>query len=547
MTASSTPSTTHTQTAYRGLPLPQTLLIIVLTVIYLLVEMAFNASLLDVAGGLESSRVDSLERYGRMLSGAAVALFVLQYLLGRRVKSVKSGGQHAPHVLSIVFWCLLSVVLTYGALKLITDALVHSTSAQYRKASANLMLVRSEMLGGRALIAGLADSPDFFKQPEGKAFAALFPALGAMIWPKLDKTLAPVKAELFYKATDSSIGGPQAFYNGPYKEALQQMAQMHRGNYPDEVFTTIYRHEADKLWAQYEADLKARHWTPSTVPYMARSRVVAEMGKRAGVPKNWHPSDRITFNIAVMSKVKSSLQNNPGAIYEDGRVVASGLSWPAYVAHPAMQRELQKKFSLPASVPVLAVYGSGEEFESRLYRHLVRASADKEMARLNLSAEQYKAPGPHAREGFEAAQGSLVPPIALWFSLLGAISHLAKLLYQVTRLATMYIPVNKCTRWLPAAVPLFTVSAIALLMATNDTSATASSPHQFLKRQAMAASTEGGSVLQTQLIIGVMHAVEVGQSYAYPINNFIRKKVLWDVHFELPRERASAAKASVYD
>ena len=531
--------TTTDKPVYRGLPVPQTLFIIALTVLYLLVEMAFNASLLDVAGGLETSRVDSMEHYGRMLSGVAVALFVLQYLLGKRVKS----GGHSPHVLSIVFWCLLSVVLTYGALKLITDVLVHSTSAQYRKASANLMLVRSEMLDGRALIAGLADDPDFFKQPEGKAFAALFPALGAMIWPKLDKTLAPVKSDLFYKATNSSIGGAQKFYDGPYKDALKQIGQMHRGIYPHDVISSISRRESDRLWAQYEADLKARRWTPDSVPYNARSRVVAEMGKRVGVPKNWNPGDRVTFNMAVMNKVQSNLQNNPGTIYEDGKVVANGLSWPAYVAHPVTQRELQKKFSLPANVPVLAAYASGEEFESRLYRPVVRASADKEMERLNLPAEQYKAPGKHAREGFEAAQGSLVPPIALWFSLLGAISHLAKLLYQVTRLVCMQFPLNKATRWLPVATPLLAVSVIALFIATSDTRATASSPHQFLKRQAIAASAEGGSAFQTQLTIGVMHAVEVGQSYAYPINNFVRKTVLRDFNFELPHAATSNAKA----
>ncbi len=516
---------------YMGLPLSQTLFIIALTIAYLLIEMAFNASLLDVAGSLQAERVESMEHYGRILSGVAVALFVLQYLLGKRVKR----GGHSPHVLGIVFWCLFSIVLTYGALKFVVDVLVHSTSPQFRKASVNLMLVRSEMLQGRALIAGLADDPAFFKQPEGKAFAALFPALGAMIWPKLDKTLGPVKADLLYKATDSKAGGVQAFYDGAYKDAIKRANDMYRGIYPNEIFSSIVRTETEKAWAQYEADLKARRWTPYSVPYHARSRVAAEMNKRVGVPKNWRPDDRLSFNNAMFLKVGERLRANPGAVYDNGKQVASGLSWPAYVAHPVTQRELQKSFSLPPNVPVLAAYASGDEFDARLYRPMIRANAEKELKRLDLPTAQYKAPGAHAREGFDAAQATLVPPIALWFSLLGAISHLAKLLYQLTRLVTMHLPSVRVLRFMPLLVPLLTVTVIALVIGTGDTKATASGPHQFLKSQAIAASADGSSLMQTRLAIGMMHAVEVGQSFAYPINNLIRTRLLQGFSFELPR------------
>lgn len=528
MATSSATASSASPSSNSGLPIPQTLFIIALTLTYLVVEMAFNASLLDVSGGLLSDRVESMELYGRLLSGIAVALFVLQYLLGKRVKN----AGRSPHVLTMVFWCLFSIVLTYGALKFVVDMLVHSTSPQFRKASVNLMLVRSEMLHGRALISGLADDSAFFEQPEGKAFAALFPALGAMIWPKLDKTLAPAKAELLYKATDSKLGGVQAFYDGAYKDAIKQASDMYRGIYPKDVFNDIWRRESDKAWAQYEADLKARRWTPYTVPYHARSRVVAEMGKRVGVPKHWNPSDRQGFNSAMFVKVNKNLTSNPGAIYDDGKLVASGLSWPAYVAHPVTQRELRQSFALPQDVPVLAAYASGEDFDAKLYRPVVRASSDKELKRLDLPAEQYKAPGKHAKDGFEAAQAALVPPIALWFSLLGAISHLAKLLYQLTRLAAMYLPSSRATRWAPVMMPLLTVCLIGMFIGSSDTKATASGPHQFLKNQALAASDEGGSMLRTRLAIGVMHAVEVGQSYAYPINNFVRNEVLQGFSFD---------------
>ena len=61
-----------------GLPLKPTLFILALTVAYLLCELAFNARLLDVVGGRQAESVHALEHYGRLLSGTAVALFVLQ-------------------------------------------------------------------------------------------------------------------------------------------------------------------------------------------------------------------------------------------------------------------------------------------------------------------------------------------------------------------------------------------------------------------------------------------------------------------------------------
>lgn len=53
---------------------PYILFILVVTVCYLCVELAFNATLLDVCAGTGSiDDIDSVEFYGRVISGFAVA------------------------------------------------------------------------------------------------------------------------------------------------------------------------------------------------------------------------------------------------------------------------------------------------------------------------------------------------------------------------------------------------------------------------------------------------------------------------------------------
>lgn len=511
-----------------GLPVSSTLFIIVLTVMYLLLEMAFNARLLDVTGSLNAGDVEPLEHFGRLLSGTAVALFVLQYLLRKRANA----PGHSPHGLSMVFWCLLSVVLTYGALKFLVDVMVHTTSSEFRKASSNLVLVRHEMLSGRAQIAGLSDAPDFFLRPEGKAFSALFPALGAMIWPQMERVLGPVKQDLLNQSAHAQLGGAEAFYKNQYQRAMKETGQYFQGRLPAETIQDIASKESNQAWEQYVADLHKRGWTPYSIPYRARGRVASEMNKRIGVSRNWRPDDRSGFDAAIHRQVVERLQRNVGTVYDGGKVVASGLNWPAYVAHPVVQRELLQQFGLKDDTPVQAVYASGSEFEQRLYRPVVNAVAAEERKRLDQPAAQYRRPGPLADKGFQAAQAALVPPLALWFSLLGAIAHACKLFYQITRLVLMALPGVACLRWLSAVVPLTTLLGIGVFISVSDTSATASGPHQFLRRQALSASAEGAGTIRTRLAIGVTHAVEVGQSYSYPINAWVREHVLGGFNFE---------------
>ena len=105
-----------------------------------------------------------------------------------------------------------------------------------------------------------------------------------------------------------------------------------------------------------------------------------------------------------------------------------------------MQAELRKRLQLPARVTLLPAYGSAELFEKGVVQPLVREVAQRELAAYEAPVQAFEPGGVHFRKGEDAARAVIVPPVALFFSLLGAIGHLAKLVYLLLRLATGAVP-----------------------------------------------------------------------------------------------------------
>src|SRR6188472_2362451 len=88
--------------------------LIVITSIYLVFELAFNARLLDVVGGNASmDDVHHIEVYGRTLSGIAAALVALQLLM----------AAHRPVIHRVVV-CLTVGAVVYFSLQALVNTLV---------------------------------------------------------------------------------------------------------------------------------------------------------------------------------------------------------------------------------------------------------------------------------------------------------------------------------------------------------------------------------------------------------------------------------------
>lgn len=510
----------------------QTVWVALLTALYLCFELAFNARLLDVVGGAPSpDQLHAIEIFGRSLSGVAVALVLLQLLLGRRARSARG----SPRALAIVFWCLLAGLLVFASLQLLVEQLVARSSPEFRRASLNIVLVQRALARGAVELAGLDDDPGLFARPEGKAFMAQFPVLAVSV-QRLDEKIRDAKLDLVSRQVSDSLGGAAGLYRH-YVEAVQktqgQWQRYQRVPGAQDLDAEIARRQ-DAAWADYLSDLGQRGWTPSTVPGMAQATVRRKVRARVRVPADWALNDEAGFRAAVAAQVRRKAGvAGDGGLTVQGRRLPPGLSWPAFFAHAGVQAELRQALRLPVTVALQPSYRSGEAFEREVFTPLLRDVAQRELQRYDAPAERFADGAPHAEAGREAARAAIVPPLALFFSLLGAIGHLAKLSYLLLRLAVGWRPAWQARARHLWAVPVAVLLLCWGLLSVLDNAVTRSRLYAYMREQLLQDGGAGARVLANGL-----HVVAVGQGLGYPVNEAIRTRLLGGITYgyeEAPR------------
>ena len=505
----------------------QTLFLIVVTLLYLCFELGFNARLLDVVGGNATPEdVEHIEIYGRSLSGIAAALVVLQLMLRRRAP--QGGG---PSLFWIGLTCLVTAVVVFVGIKMLVDGLVASRDAEFRRTAYNSVLLQRSLVGGRLALDGLVDDPAIFAQPEGKAFLALFPFLAVSV-ERLDDRIKGVKDQLIEAAIRHEGKGGQGYYDGYVKvmkgtyENWQKYARI-----PTASDEGLLR-EQDKAWNEYLRSLSRQGWTPSTVPANRRGVVVAKVRKSAPVPPDWDPADELTFREAVEQRYRKAMSGSARAVTVGGERIAPGLDYPAFVARPGVQKELRGKLGLPGGVQVAVSYASPREF-NRLYEQWVGNQVRQRRGTYDAPASRFARGASLGEEGAQAARATIVPPVALLFSLLGAIGHFSKLLYLI---ATLFLllragangHLGRRAAWSAVGVLLLAFAGVWGGLSVADNRITRSELfQQMLAWARQPVPGEGGWTSAGKgMLTNVAHVVAVGQGHGYPLNEAIRIKLL---------------------
>lgn len=521
--------------------LGQTFLVIGLTLAYLCVELAFNARLLDVVGGsADSGQIHQIEVYGRTLSGVAAALFVLQALL--RWHNRSAGVRPGPVLGTVML--VGSGVLVYAALNLLVDTLVQRSTSEFRRISQNIVLIQQALVRGKVQLDGLDEEPQLLRSPAGKAFLAQFSWMASSV-DRLDDKIRDAKLTLIQSSLAERLGHAQGFYKS-YAQAVGETRskwQAYSKSGPPRDTEAEVARQQDKAWADYLADLGRRGWTPSSVPTAAQATVRRAVRRRIAVPDNWNLADEAGFRAAVASTVRRRLDSAAA-----GRPAAErmplGLSWPAFFAHPTVQSALRQKLQdrlvqqmgagpgrtarLPAGLRLQADYGSGREFQDEVFAPVIKSLAQQELGRYDAPASAFADGAELERRGKDAARLALVPPIALFFSMLGAILHCTKLLYLLLTVARERIPRWKAHRVLhPAAISLAACLGFTAVLATMDNAITQSRLFGYLQQQSRD-STDAAlpARLWQGFVASSLHVVSVGQDRFYPAFEAIRTRLL---------------------
>lgn len=543
-TRDATPASTAPQPPLPGLSTATLVGLILLTALYLAFELAFNARLLDVVGGGASADdVHHIEISGRLLSGIAVALVVLQGLLTWRARCVRLGRAATPRMGVVLLLCGLTVGGVYLGLQQLVDGIVASRSTEFRRQALNITLIQQAIVDGRVQLTGMEQDAGLYARPEGKAFLALFPAMAASV-QELDRKIEHAKLTLIAEHVGHQAGGIQGYYRS-YQQAMDGVAKQWRdysklGSANVDVEAEVAKQHR-KAWNDYLSDLGKRGWTPSTVPGAYEGRVRQSVRQRVPVPSDWDLRDEAGFRAAVDRKVRSRFHGQVPEVKVRGQRIAPGLSQAAFTAHPAVQAELRDQLKLPAgtSVPLST---DAEGFRRQLYDPMRMARARTEAAKYNAPLATFADGGSNAAQGLDATRAALVPPIALLCSLLGAIGHLGKLVYLLCklalRLAARQIPAAVLPRlgWAILLVPFVLAAGIWTTLSHMDNSVTTSELYQTLTAQTLQRNQADDAQQQRSLplapaIVNALHVVAVGQGYAYPYNEHLRVHYLQGITF----------------
>jgi hypothetical protein len=224
-------------------------------------------------------------------------------------------------------------------------------------------------------------------------------------------------------------------------------------------------------------------------------------------------------------------------------MIPARLDWEAFFMLDVVQSRLRETLALPPQSRVRSEYPKDDalkQFALELQAPHLDYAVQQQLPHLQAALASYGPGGANEKAGEDAARAVIVPPIALMFSLLGALTHLAKLLYLLLlplSAALLYITSWRPVRLLNRHALLFPVLLICLLLgmfSLMNNSITASPAYHALRhglQGADVAITGESSLLSGGTLLRVIHAVSIGQSYSYPLNHALRQNLLMDFDF----------------
>jgi hypothetical protein len=415
----------------------------VLTPAYLIIELAFNARLLDVtAGTANQQEIDHIETWGRLISGAALTIGIWGIIFARFNKSSAT---------DVVPALLISTIFCFGAAYLIQEAIIQSvvrnSSGPARRAATTLVLTTHMIAEGNIILHGLEIGEDRFSSPQGKAFLSLLPFV-ALSTSDLDKKIGDALRQMVETRVTRVLGSAGHHYNNVVLPSIREITdsynQYARGvnSYSDAIISIPNRQQ--EYWDSYVRKLRedGRGMRPDTVPaaYHVRvRRMVTERG--LDIPLNWHPNDRATFNDAVRRKVEreaaaaydSGMQNSLGTI------LPKNLDKNSFAGHPAIQRRWREATRMPNSIP-LTIDMTAEKYAADYHPIILHEEVQRQLEPFIAPADTFEGEGVNAARGRNAMKALAVPPIALGFSLIGALVHLFKTTNYLARIVFPIVP-----------------------------------------------------------------------------------------------------------
>ena len=409
--------------------------------------------------------------------------------------------------------------------KLLIDTLVHYSSSHERQVATRVSLISQQLRTGDVGIRGIDTTPEALASAEGKAFVAIFSRFVALS-PDVSKIIMSDLDKRVESLVTQRLGSPDQLWHEvfiPSLNGLKQTYDKFRESVIDPYRKNInaIQSMAEKAWQDYVSELKAHGKKPSSVPQWMHSKVVSSVqNKGIPVPNDWDPNDKQTFTNAIQKKEREHIASQFRSMMEKYSNFADlpleGFEdFDSFLLHPAVQKQWRESIKAP-DVVMLKNGTTAIEFKQKIYTpwHSYLINQQKQI----IQADSYKFGngGEYETLGKDALRASIVPLLALLFSLLGMIIHICKTGYYSLRILLPWVSLatllNATLFLVLLATPLFLTNSITQSAVFNRVENNTSLSHPFMAK--------------------LSRWIIQGQAYTYPVNNWIRIHVLHGTTFD---------------
>jgi hypothetical protein len=401
----------------------------VATGIYLTIEIPFTIHLIEVVGGLTTqSDIDGIEKFGRLLTGIAVALaFVGMVSLPMRHAIGIPLRSSIPAVISTMF---LIVTAVYFALHFYGEGRGLISGADARKEAFLANLAKRSIVedGVKGAIPASSD-------PMWLAFVSSAPVLfDAHDLISMSGTTVKALAEREAKRSLGTVDEARDAFVAQSKETFDSAY----GSYLDanrkyNSFVADADNVADDKWRDYARRMNSqfgnRRPARGTQAYAMTLREI----RKAGVPVDgsFELSDEWTFKTLVRRSVKveamAGFRKGVADTIGKGSNVVPDMDVDKFLVDPGVQRSIRQsmsQFSIPAGIVVTPEITTAD-FERGIYPQMIAATARGFAEIAGKDGPSLTMPS-YRDTGKSAVMAAQLPATALLLSLAGAIFHIYK-------------------------------------------------------------------------------------------------------------------------
>ncbi len=509
-------------------------ILLAITIVYLLIEASFNAALLNVASDSVSiETIESIEHWGRMISGFALALaicgtFIIPHLYKKNVS-----------IFNYIFFCssvsCVIIALVYIGQEKLIEHLVQKSTAEERKVAALVSIASGQLKDGILTVQGLDLSDESKKSPSSKTFIATFTSMISFL-PHAQKIIEDNLDALIRLHITKHIGSADEMYYGSYSKFIEEVEEAFKEygkaihNFKNDVpLDTLII--ATEQWIEYLKSLKKIVKKLNQIKSYQHERIRKEVKKSGlNVPDNWDPRDSKTFmevcrsqyyyeaeaklqeglSQAISQKLAVNKNNNN---YSSDRVPLNINTFEKFIAYDKVQKAWRISFNVSQNIE-LKLFKTLQEFNEKIYIPMFNEFTIKQRQILLSDTKDFADGEENEIIGKNAIEGSIVPPIALAFSLFGVIIHLCKTSFYSFRLF--------CKT--PLAVGINIIFFVALMALPFYITTPTTSTEIYKKIES---EIEKDSRFLSFTYKWVLHS----QSIIYPVGEIIRKDIFQDIDF----------------